>query len=296
MPEYYDPYNKKFITADHVACFFGCQLVRVIMGLPSICNCWSTHESLDTIGTLKESMPWGAFSDLQRCMHFADNWEEEDGEVWGENFVNKKVKLPIDIAHFCRKFAIIEDTFNACWKAAVIFGRQLTMDKSRTPGWYHRPITQGSEPKPVRNGATMHTVCVTDSPLVTYKLHARMFGGKTDDNLRSRHENVVSIQKWVNLMDIILDEFKGKGHCVTMDSAYMGNVMAQIGSKEWQLNMAGMSQSNRVGANVKDITDKMKVGTYDSIIWEHNTKIWCTQRGLTTPLSRRCPTITGLLF
>ncbi len=29
-PEYYDPYNEKFITADHVARFFGCQLVRSI--------------------------------------------------------------------------------------------------------------------------------------------------------------------------------------------------------------------------------------------------------------------------
>ena len=27
--EYYDPYNKKFIVVDHVACFFGCQLMRV---------------------------------------------------------------------------------------------------------------------------------------------------------------------------------------------------------------------------------------------------------------------------
>jgi hypothetical protein len=72
----------------------------------------------------------------------------------------------------------------------------------------------------------MHTVCVTDDPLATYKLHARTFGGKTDDDLHSRHENVVTTQKWVNLMDIILDEFKGKGHCVTMDSAYMGDIMA----------------------------------------------------------------------
>jgi hypothetical protein len=115
--------------------------------------------------------------------------------------------------------------------------------------------------------------CVSRTgPLATYKLHARTFGGKTDDNLQSRHENVVSTQKWVNLMDIILDEFKGKGHCVTMDSAYMGDVMAQIGREEWQLNMVGTSHSNRVGADVKDVVDKMKVGTYDSIIWEHNTK------------------------
>jgi hypothetical protein len=205
-------------------------------------------------------------------MHFADDWDEDNGEVWDAYFVDKKVESPIDIAHHCRKFGIFEDSFNARSKAAVIFGRRLTMDESCTPGWYHGPITQGPEPKPVRTGGTMHTVCVTDGPLATYKLHARTFGGKTDENLQSRHENVVTTQKWVNLMDIILDEFKGKGHCVTMDSAYMGDVMAQIGREEWQLNMVGTSQSNRVGAAVKDIVDKMKIGTYESIIWEHNSK------------------------
>jgi hypothetical protein len=74
LPEYYyyDPYDKKNITAEHVARFFGCQLVRAIKGLPSIRNCWSMRKSLDAIGTAKKSMPRGAFSDMQRCMHFAD--------------------------------------------------------------------------------------------------------------------------------------------------------------------------------------------------------------------------------
>ena len=38
-PAYYDPLDEKFITADHVACFFGSQLVRAIKGLPSIDEC-----------------------------------------------------------------------------------------------------------------------------------------------------------------------------------------------------------------------------------------------------------------
>jgi hypothetical protein len=115
--------------------------------------------------------------------------------------------------------AIIEDAFNEQWKAALIFERQLTMDESRTPGWYHCPITQGPEPKPVHTSATMHTVCVTDGPLATYKLHARTFGGKTDGDLQSHHINTITTQKWVNLMSVLIDDFKGKGHCVTMDSA-----------------------------------------------------------------------------
>jgi len=61
-------------------------------------------------------------------------------------------------------------------------------------------ITDPSQPKPVRTGATMHTVCLTDGPLATYKLHARIFGGKTDKDLESRHVNIATMQKWVNFM------------------------------------------------------------------------------------------------
>ncbi|KAL3798584.1 hypothetical protein ACHAW5_000574 [Stephanodiscus triporus] len=265
-PRYFDPMDKKYTQADHVARFFGCQLVRAIKGLSSVNNCWSTHEALDAVGTAKESMPRGAFSDMQQCMHFADDWEEEDKEVWDDYFGDVKVESPSDVAHHCRKFAIVEDAFDVRWKTAVIFRWRLTMDESCTPGWYHGPITQGPEPKPVRTSATMHTVCATDGPLVTYKLHACTFGGETDE------DNVTTTQKWVNLMLLLLDDFKGKGHCVSMDSAYMGVIMAQIGHEEWKLNMVGTAPSNRTGANMKDVIDKMKAGTYESCFWQHNTK------------------------
>jgi hypothetical protein len=75
-------------------------------------------------------------------------------------------------------------------------------------------------------------------------LHAQTFGGKTSKDLQSRHVNVVTTQKWVNLMSVLLNNFKGKGHCVTMDSAYMGDIMAQIGCKEWKMNLVGTAQSN----------------------------------------------------
>jgi len=270
-PMYFDPMDEKYIQPDHVARFFGCQLVRAIKGLPSVKDCWSTRESLDAVGTAKESMPWGAFSDMQRCMHFADDWEEVK-EVWDDYFTDVKIELPSDVAHHRHKFAIIEDAFNVQWKATVIFGRRLKMDESRTPCWYHGPITQGPEPKPVRTGATMHTVCITDGPLATYKLHARKFGGKMDEDLQSRHVNVAATQKWVNLMSLLIDDFKGNGHNVTMDSAYMGDIMAQIGRKEWKMNMVGTAQSNQTGANVKDVIYKMKVGTNESCFWQHNNK------------------------
>jgi hypothetical protein len=71
----------------------------------------------------------------------------------------------------------------------------------------------------------------------------------------------------------LLDDFKGKGLCITMDSAYMGDIMGvQIGCNEWQLNMVGMAQSNQMGANAKDVVEKMKPGMYKLCFWQHNTK------------------------
>jgi hypothetical protein len=38
--------------------------------------------------------------------------------------------------------------------------------------------------------------------------------------------------KMVSLYDLMLDPFKHKGHCVVMDSAYMGDAMCQVGYEE----------------------------------------------------------------
>jgi hypothetical protein len=56
VPKYYRPSNEKYIRANDVACFFGCQLTRSLRGNPSIEQCWSTRELLDAIGTCMESM------------------------------------------------------------------------------------------------------------------------------------------------------------------------------------------------------------------------------------------------
>ena len=39
----------------------------------------------------------------------------------------------------------------------------------------------------------------------------------------------------------------------------------------WKINMVGMAQSNRTGANVKNIVDKLKIGTYESHFWQHES-------------------------
>ena len=111
-PMYFDPMNEKYIQPDHFTCFVGgCQLVHAIKGLPSVDDCWSTRKSLDAVETAKESMPQGAFSDMQRCMHFADDWED-DKEVWDDYFTDVMIESPLDVAHHCCKFAIVEDAFN----------------------------------------------------------------------------------------------------------------------------------------------------------------------------------------
>eukprot|EP00957_Ditylum_brightwellii_P142023 10820548-Ditylum_brightwellii.AAC.1 len=70
---------------------------------------------------------------------------------------------------------------------------------------------------------------------------------QNDEDLEVKYQNTASLQKWVNLYDIMLDNFKGEGHCVMMDSAYMGDIMALIGGHEWKNNMVGTVQENRTG-------------------------------------------------
>jgi hypothetical protein len=56
-PTYFCPAEEKYITAEDVAWFFGCQLARSLRGNPSIERTWSTREALDAIGTCMECMP-----------------------------------------------------------------------------------------------------------------------------------------------------------------------------------------------------------------------------------------------
>ena len=101
-----------------------------------------------------------------------------------------------------------------------------------------------------------------------------MYGGAKDEDLDGIHDHTSNLQKLVNLYDQILKPFKGMGRCVTMDSAYMSDIMAQIGRFEWEMNMAGTSQVNRTGADAKATVDAMKKtmkGTHATSMWQHNT-------------------------
>ena len=168
-------------------------------------------------------MPKNVVEDIYSCLHFNNDWD--NGEEWEDDtYTDRKTCSPDGTAHHRQKFSMFEDGFNIRWKECVEFGKWLTFDESRVAGWYHSPITQGPDPKPIRTGATIHSLCITHGDLASYKVHVRVFGGKTDGDLGKTNNNTITIQKWVNLLLLMLDAFKNNGHCVTMDSAYMGDI------------------------------------------------------------------------
>ena len=57
-----------------------------------------------------------------------------------------------------------------------------------------------------------------------------------------------------------------------MDSAYMGDTMGQIGREEWKINMVGAAQMKAPAA--ADV-QKLKVGMYESIYWQHRMLNLC---------------------
>ncbi|KAL7529127.1 hypothetical protein ACHAWF_002847 [Thalassiosira exigua] len=217
-------------------------------------------------------MPRDAYQDLHRCMHFTDDWEEEAGVEWDQAYTDPKFEPSPEVAKHRRKYDHVEDGFNRRWKDCVNFGRWMTGDESRKAGWYHSDKTMVPELKPTRTGATLHTICVTHGDLATYKLHVRVYRGSSDEDLSGTHQNTASTQKWNNLYDDMLDEFKGNGHCLTVDSTYMGDIFAQIAREGWLVNLVGTAQSNPTGADVTEAKNALVRGTYESKMFQHLTK------------------------
>ena len=174
-PVYYKPSDGVIITGDHICRFYVIMLGRSLCGGKSIEDIWSTRSTFKAEGSIKESMPQDAFKDLCRCLHFADDWEEEDSQ-WMDTYPHAKEEPAEDTARHRRKFAVIEDAYNKRWQAIVKFGRWMTADESRVAGWYHSPMTVGPEPKPIRTGATLHSLCITHGPLRAFKLFVRVYG------------------------------------------------------------------------------------------------------------------------
>ena len=109
----------------------------------------------------------------------------------------------------------------------------ITADESRVAGWYHSVMTCGPEPKPIQTGATLHTLCITEGDLCSYKLFARAYGGANDEDMDKHNPHTVKKLKMVSLYDLTLHPFKHIGYRLVMDSAYMGDAMAQVGREKW---------------------------------------------------------------
>ncbi|MGK3740675.1 MAG: hypothetical protein ACI8RD_006652 [Bacillariaceae sp.] len=104
----------------------------------------------------------------------------------------------------------------------------------------------------------------------------------------------------VSLYDFMLAPFKYNGHCVVMDSAYMGNVMCQVGREEWFINMVGTFQLSRSGAGaLAKIAVKagdIKKCTHESLLYQHKTKplvfaVWADKNFVRTLSNFHSPTI-----
>ena len=97
-------------------------------------------------------------------------------------------------------------------------------------------------------------------------LLVRAYGGKSDEDLEVKHQNTASFQKWVNFYGIMLEKIKGQGHCVTMDSAYIDDVMILIGRPKWKINMAGTAQEKRTGADTEGEKKGVEKNTYEAVM------------------------------
>jgi hypothetical protein len=225
-PRYYT--GDKVITGDHVARFYGACLGRMLTGGRSIDQIFSTREILDAVQSIQAAVTKGALEDLTTCLHYSDDWDPKDDGVWDDVYSDDKVAANEGTAPHRLKHGQLEDGYNKRWQAIVNFGKRITTDESRVAGWYHSVMTIGPEPKPIRTGATLHTVCITDGPLSTYKLFARVYGGKYDKDNDRHNKNTVTKLKMVSLYDFMLDPFKHNEQCVVMDSAYMSDAMCQV--------------------------------------------------------------------
>ena len=128
------------------------------------------------------------------------DWDEEEGVEWDDIYLDENYTSP-DLEQHRRKFGDVKDAFNKKWKECVTFGKWLTFNEIRVAGWYHSPITCGPEPKSIRTVAMIHSLCVKKGPLASYKVHVRVYGVKSDEELSQSSTHTGTVQKWFNLLD-----------------------------------------------------------------------------------------------
>ena len=60
-------------------------------------------------------MPKDAFQDLYHCLHFTDDWDEEEGVEWDDIYLDEK-HTSLELARHSHKLRDVEDAFNNQWK------------------------------------------------------------------------------------------------------------------------------------------------------------------------------------
>ena len=128
----------------------------------------------------------------------------------------------------------------------------------------------GAKSHPNQGNHTLH-LC-HPGKLQTFKLHCCVYDGKHSKGLNHANHNTANTQKWVNLYDEMLEEFKRLGRCMPIDSSYMGDIMGQIEREIWLMNFVGTCQSDQTRAEVAEAKKGTTIGNYKSIMFQHKTK------------------------
>ena len=111
-PRDYNPDKDKTITGDHVVRFYGALLEKMLSKNSSNIQMFSTREIFDVVEPVKNSLTLDAMRDLTRCLHFADDWEEEEEEEWDEKYGVSKEEAPDTTARYQKKFSMVENAYN----------------------------------------------------------------------------------------------------------------------------------------------------------------------------------------
>jgi hypothetical protein len=77
-------------------------------------------------------MTQSAFKDINRCLHFANNWNEVTEKEWEGIYLNKKYQAPAAAKHQS-KVAIVEDAHNETWKEVIVHDKVMTYKKAVFP-------------------------------------------------------------------------------------------------------------------------------------------------------------------
>jgi hypothetical protein len=97
-PRYFT--GDKVITGDHVARFYDACLGRMLNGGRSIDQIFSTREIFDAVPSiLQAAMTKGALQDLTTCLHYSNDWDPKDNNVWDDIYDDAKVVAPPSTHH-----------------------------------------------------------------------------------------------------------------------------------------------------------------------------------------------------